>query len=320
MPLLVLIYSLAFSLYPGVTSVGFVFPDDDKPKTESKTAVKTYMSTHAISAEGWELRAEPIFWKKIMELSPDSLVLNIARTRQILEILDKTEWDKNSDEEKSAYRDSLRQKHGLDAEERIYATTGKNHFYHFDLVIPTIPEGLQAFEANNTDPWYAQAILLIESPGQLKKSRTGAYGPFQLMSGVARTQGLRVDRYVDERADFDRAAFAASSLIRKVCIPEAKKILDRHEMNYTESDLWFRLFVMHVYHAGAGNVSAVVNKINPKENCISGQDLIYTMWHSKARAFGNNSQNYTQLALAANMILHDKLVSSGEQFAFYSTP
>ncbi len=49
------------------------------------------------------------------------------------------------------------------------------------------------------DPWYAQSILLIESPGQMKKSISGAYGAFQLMPGVARAQGLIVNKTLDER-------------------------------------------------------------------------------------------------------------------------
>ena len=55
---------------------------------------------------------------------------------------------------------------------------GKKDFYKFDLVYPSLSEGILEFEKNKVDPWYAQAILLIESPGQLKKSRAGAYGPF----------------------------------------------------------------------------------------------------------------------------------------------
>jgi hypothetical protein len=50
------------------------------------------------------------------------------------------------------------------------------------------------------------------------------------------------------------------------------------------------------------NVAAVVNKIQP----ISGsQQLILDMWQNTAGGFGNNSQNYTQLALAAQLILHE---------------
>jgi hypothetical protein len=57
-----------------------------------------------------------------------------------------------------------------------------------------------------------------------------------------------------------------------------------------------------VYHAGALNVAAVVDKIQPTEG---SQELIKAMWQNSAAGFGNNSQNYTQLALAAQLILHD---------------
>ena len=180
----------------------------------------------------------------------------------------------------------------------LYVEEYNRYFY------PDLQMGVEAFERYNVDPWYAQAILLIESPGQIKKSSAGAYGPFQLMPGVARAQGLTVNRSVDERTDFERSAYGASRLISRVCVPEAKRILDAHNLTYSENDLWFRLFVLHVYHAGSLNVAAVVNKIAPK---TGGQSLIQAMWVNTAAQFGNNSQNYTQLALASQLIL-DELV------------
>jgi hypothetical protein len=122
------------------------------------------------------------------------------------------------------------------------------------------------------------------------------------MPGVARMYGLTVGKYLDERSDFNRSAYAAAALLRNICIPSAKKILDENHYTYNESDLWFRLFVMHVYHAGAGNVRAVVEKIGALPN---GKQLIQTMWRTKAASFGNNSQNYSQLALAAQFIIHE---------------
>ncbi len=149
-----------------------------------------------------------------------------------------------------------------------------------------------------------------ESPGQLKKS-SQSYGAFQLMPGVARSHGLTVNSSIDEREDFEKSARAASHLIATVCIPEAKRILNTHNISYIESDLWFRLFVLHVYHAGAINVRAVVNKINPQHG---GQELIQQMWQTSAADFGNNSQNYTQLALASQLVLNDmiQLTSTSE--------
>ena len=92
-----------------------------------------------------------------------------------------------------------------------------------------------------------------------------------------------------------------SQLLKRVCIPEAKRILDRNGISYNENDLWFRLYVLHVYHAGALNVDAVTTKIGAS----NGKDLIQQMWVNTAANFGNNSQNYTQLALAAQLILHE---------------
>jgi tetratricopeptide (TPR) repeat protein len=60
--------------------------------------------------------------------------------------------------------------------------------------------------------------------------------------------------------------------------------------------LWFRLLVLHAYHAGAGNVAGVIRKINP---CEGGMQLIQTVWQTTYGGFKNASQNYSQLALAA---------------------
>jgi hypothetical protein len=120
--------------------------------------------------------------------------------------------------------------------------------------------------------------------------------------------GLTVNKSVDERADFDKSAWGASELLKRICIPEAKRILDARNINYNQTDLWFRLFVMHIYHAGAGNVSKVIEAINPTEG---GQQLITKMWQTKAGGFGNASQNYSQVVLAALLTLDDILHASG---------
>ena len=263
-----------------------------------------FLCANAIITEGWAELAQPVFWKQIMTLSPDSCLVNIAKTRVVIAKMSLKDWHLQSDNQKSKYRDSVRNAHGLTGSDRIFVTTGKNDFYKFDVVIPSLSHGVREFEKNNVDPWYAQAILLIESPGQMKKSRVGAYGPFQLMPAVARAQGLTVNRSVDERKDFNRSAYGASQLLKKICIPEAKRILDAKNLSYNEEDIWFRLFVLHVYHAGAANVSAVVNKIRPTEG---GQELIKAMWQNTAAHFGNNSQNYSQIALASQLILDQRM-------------
>ncbi len=284
--------------------------EEEKIEVHNRESISTILHAGPIFEERWDILPQPQFWMQIMRLSPDSCLINVASSRQVLVKMSLKDWHRQTETEKVLFRDSLRTNFGLAATERINVTTGKNDFYKFKEVYPTLTKGVEAFEKNGVDPWYAQAILLIESPGQLAKSITGAYGAFQLMPSVARAQGLIVNDVTDERKNFDRSAYAASRLIKRVCIPQAKKILDAHQLTYNEHDLWFRLFVLHVYHAGAGNVSAVVSKINPEKG---DQDLITRMWQTSAGGFGNNSQNYTQLALAAQLILHSMIYEHCEE-------
>lgn len=263
-----------------------------------------YVNNVQLFEQEWDQLAHPVFWKTVMTLSPDSCVINIGATRQIVEYTTLEKWDLKSDNEKDFYRDSVRTRLGLGDLDKVYMTTGKKDFYTFDNVLPTISRGVEVFNQQDVDPWYAQVILMIESPGRLGKSNVGAYGSFQLMASVARAQGLTVNRYVDDRKDFVKSAIGASNLISRVCIPEAKVILDKQGISYNENDLWFRLFVLHVYHAGAYNVAGVVNKINPKNG---GMELIQTMWITENGRFKNASQNYTQLALAAMLIFEELL-------------
>lgn len=255
----------------------------------------------------WGQLPQTRFWMEVMQLSPDSCIINIAATRTILQKASLKEWKAQTQEEKDAYLDSLRTAHQLEKDAQIYITSGKNDFYRFAEVIPSISNGISEFEKNQVDPWYAQAILMIESPAQIRKSVAGAYGPFQLMPGVARNFGLVVNKQRDERRDFSRSAYAAASLLKTICIPKAKQILNEYGYTYNEEDWWFRLFVLHIYHAGAGNVAPVVANIGKLDN---GAELIKKMWQTKAGKFGNNSQNYSQLALAAQCILKERVSNS----------
>lgn len=286
--------------------------DHEKIEAKKGNTQNTILSAASLHEEGWSNLAQPLFWKQIMLLSPDSCLVNVADTRTIVARMSNRDWNAQTEPQKDLYRDSIRTVYNLPADARIYVTTGKNDFYKFHVVYPDLQLGVEAFERYGVDPWYAQAILLIESPGQLKKSKAGAYGPFQLMPAVARAQGLTVNNVVDERSDFDRSAYGASRLINRVCIPEARRILDAHNLTYNENDIWFRLFVLHVYHAGATNVHAVVSKINPTSG---GQALIQAMWVNTAGNFGNNSQNYTQLALASQLIL-DEIVHRESDYIY----
>ncbi len=266
-----------------------------------------FVPEEQLITERWDLLAQPNFWKQVMKLSPDSCIINVAATREILYKTSFLAWQKQTEIEKDSVRKAIREEFQLDTEERLYVTSGKNHFYQLEKVLPSITKGIEIFEREGVNPWYAQSILLIESPGKIQYSNVGAYGPFQLMKSVARNYGLTVNKYLDERKDFEKSAIAAAKLIEISCIPSARLILERNNIDYNENDLWFKLFVLHIYHAGAGNVGGLIDNMRPGSGGIS---LITEMWQSEYGGFKNASQNYSQVALASNLALEELLYSS----------
>lgn len=273
----------------------------------SDTTIYRFVENQQLYTERCDTLAQPKFWQTLMSLPEDSALINIGATRQIIKKIAIKEWNVMTNIQKDALRDSVRKHYNLDEEARVFMTSGKKQFYDFEKAIPTIGRGIEVFNENKVDPFYAQAILLIESPGKIGKSPVGAYGSFQLMRKVAINLGLKVNRYVDERKDFDKSAWAASKLIKTICIPELNKILDQRNITYNATDLWYRLLVLHVYHAGAGNVKLALDKINPS---TGGMHIIRNLWQTEAGGFRNASQNYSQLALASllelNSIIYKK--------------
>jgi hypothetical protein len=256
-----------------------------------------FINDSALYIEGWHTLPQTKFWQQVMILSPDSAIVNSATNRQIFDRISVKEWNKLSETQQTLYKDSLRKVNNISDSSIVFITAGKKDFYEFKKVMPVINKSIIVFNQNGVDPWYAQAILLIESPGKMNtKSTVGANGPFQLMKAVARKQGLTVNKYVDERTDIEKSALGASRLLSRICIPKVRTMLDSAHLQYNETDLWFRLLVLHAYHAGAGNVSGVIKKINP---CEGGMELLQTVWKTTYGGFKNASQNYSQLALAA---------------------
>lgn len=242
------------------------------------------------------------FWTLVMGTDQELMIVNEASSRRILQVIPVDDYNNLSDNDKDTYRVLLREEFGLEDDARIFATQGKSQFYQFRRAMPGIDRGIQVFLENEVDPWYAQSILLIESPGKLAKSNVGALGSFQLMAKVARKYGLQVDSKVDERKDFDRSAYGAAMLIKNVCLPYTRQMLNDRGAEYVETDLWFRLLVLHVYHAGAYNVKSALGEI---DNDVVGMALIQTLWETESRGFRNASQNYTQVALASLLQLSD---------------
>lgn len=254
------------------------------------------VNTDQIYLEGLDTVPQVRFWRSIMTLSPDSGLLSMQGTRTIFAKWSNADWNKKTEIQQNAYRDSIRKAHNLGDTVRIFYTAGKNDFYNPHIVLDDIHKAVPIFMQEGVDPFYAQAILLIESPGKVRKSNAGAVGAFQLMPGVARSMGLKVGKKIDERRDFYKSAWASSKLIRTICVPQVNSMLSKRGISCDSTELWYRLLVLHVYHAGAGNVDAALNVINPKSG---GMWLIKQLWVTKAAQFGNASQNYSQLAVSA---------------------
>lgn len=269
------------------------------------TVVQKVIRDEKIYQERWDTLAQMKFWRKVMAMTPDSSILNHARTREIYHVFPTQYYDTLTQEAKRDFKDSMKSRLGLSDNTPLYVTYGKSDFYQHKAVLPGIDRAISIFEKYDTDPWLGQAILLIESPGQIRKSPTGAYGSFQLMKHVAVVAGLKVNSVVDEREDFDKSAMAAAKYLKKTCIPETRRMLDARGIDYVETDLWFRLLVLHVYHAGAGNVRGALRVINPAEG---GMELIQRLWRTNYRGFRNASQNYSQVALASILEL-DEIIS-----------
>ena len=239
-----------------------------------------------------------------MNMESDTAYLCVAKSRCIVQKISLKDWNAKTDSAKKYFKDSVRLSKNLDTTSKILLTAGKKFFYDFNKTSLNFDKGINCFIQNDVDPWYAQAILLIESPNKLQKSNVGAYGPFQLMKDVAKMYGLKVNKSIDERADFERSAYAASSLIKYICIPRARRMMDSLRISsYDEQELWFRLLVMHIYHAGAGNVQKALYSFCPTEG---NMDVIYTLWRTQTGKFKSASQNYSQLVLAAMLEMNER--------------
>ena len=100
--------------------------------------IRQVINEKALVSEGWDKLAQPIFWKQIMMLSPDSCLINIAKSRLIIAKVSKKDWNAQSNLEIDKFRDSVRSVHSLSSDARIFVTTGKNDFYKFDLVFRSL--------------------------------------------------------------------------------------------------------------------------------------------------------------------------------------
>lgn len=269
-----------------------------------------FVFCHELQTERLDTVARTIFWRKLMNTSKDTFVFYSSPEKNVLCTLPASTYNLFSDLQKDRFKDSLRAINGLVADKRIMYAMGRNHFYNVSSVISDIEKSNLIFKNQGVDPFYAQAILLIESPGKLAKSTVGAYGPFQLMKSVGLKYGLKINKSIDERGNLDKSAVAACKLISGICIPYTNKILEKYNIAWCETDLWYRLLVLHVYHAGAGNVAKALQVMQPE---VGNMAMIMELWNTSAGGFQNCSQNYSQVAIASLFELENYLYKTQAQ-------
>lgn len=248
--------------------------------------------------EDFKFESGVLFWHHALQLSSDSVLIYTQINRRILATLPKKDVLYFND---SCCKDSVfhnyRFNNNLPYHIPLRYLEGKSNFYQWGQVQKYIKPAGDIFIELEVNPILAQLVLLIECPADPNgKSIAGAVGHFQLMPYVAKKYGLKVSQGCDERTDLTKGSYAAAMHFKKYCIPLANKILTQHHIAIEADQLWYQLFLLHIYNAGAGNVAKVMDVIPASSN---GVQVIKHLWSHTAGGFKNASQNYTQIALAA---------------------
>jgi len=247
-------------------------------------------------------------WQKVILLTKDSALVVHKDSRNMMDVISAKLLDSlvNADgleQTAQCYRDTF----GYETCELVKFVRGKREFFDFQKVGPLVDDAKRVFDEIGVNPIYAQLILLIESPNNPRaRSISGAVGYYQLMPFVARKYGLVVSSSRDDRHNFELSSMAAAKLMRDYCIPNATRMAMSAGLQPDVDQLWFQLLVMHVYNAGAGNVRKAVTAVGEVR---TGEELIMKLWKTQAGAFGNSSQNYSQLATASYINYLDWLKS-----------
>jgi membrane-bound lytic murein transglycosylase D len=142
---------------------------------------------------------------------------------------------------------------------------------------PLVPLMAEILESNGV-PAGMVAIVFVESRFRRHASFRGAGGYWQMLGSTARTMGLRVDRWADERRDPIKSTKAAAKYLRAL---------------YEQYDCW--VLALAAYNAGARPVSGAVKRHCAKDYWeISGR-----------RGLPARTREYVPKVLAAMEIMRD---------------
>lgn len=234
--------------------VGFTTPIEARtePDTWSELSI-SFLTPEKISHEGFEM---------LMSLSPPFAVYNISpvgRSRNRIPIHIPNE---------PSIRKFI-QHFEREGRETLTAALKRSS--------PYIPVMAEILESNGV-PAEMIAIVFVESSFQARAAYRGAVGYWQLLPGTARSLGLRVDRWVDERADPIKSTQAAAKYLRSF---------------YDQYQCW--TLAIAAYNTGGGPVSRAVKRCNAND-----------FWElTRKSGVPTRSRTYVPKVLAAMQILRN---------------
>jgi len=139
---------------------------------------------------------------------------------------------------------------------RFYQEDGRKTFSQAMKRAKTcLPEMAEILESQGV-PAEIVSVVIVESGFENNTSYRGAGGYWQMMAATARKNGLRVDRWVDERKDPIKSTKAAAKYLKTL---------------YAQYDSW--LLALAAYNAGTRPINCVARKCCVRDGALYGRKL-----------------------------------------------
>lgn len=175
---------------------------------------------------------------------------------------------------------------------RYFQTNGRKHFEKWLTRSKDYMVMLQSILKENGVPEDLSYIALIESGlNPTVRSHANAVGMWQFIKGTATRYGLRVDWWIDERMDPEKATHAAAKYFKNL---------------YGMFDSWY--LAAASYNAGEGRVSRAIKR--------HGTEDFWQLASYKKRSLHRETREYVPKYLAALTIAKDPESYGFEQVSF----
>ncbi len=139
---------------------------------------------------------------------------------------------------------------------RLYQGEGRKTFTAgIEKAQKYLPQMIEILESNGV-PGEMVWIVYVESRFNRHASYRGAGGYWQMLASTARSLGLRVDRWVDERRDPIKSTKAAAKYLKTL---------------HKKYDSW--TLALAAYNAGCGPIACAVKKYRVKDGELYGRKL-----------------------------------------------